>query len=104
MASTPEGRVKRQVVAELERIKAAGTPLWWFFPVAGVYGKSGIPDIIVCWNGRFVGIECKAGRNPITRMQQVIHDYIRQAEGYVYTAREGEDHLPLLSLIDSVCK
>ena len=31
--------------------------------------SSGVPDIVACVNGRFVGIECKAGDNQPTALQ-----------------------------------
>lgn len=66
MASTPEVKVKKQVVSAL---KAMGT--YYFYPVTGGYGASGVPDIIVCYKGLFVGIECKAGRNTPTALQDM---------------------------------
>jgi hypothetical protein len=33
---------------------------WWFMPVSHGYGRSGIPDFIVCYKGVFIGIETKA--------------------------------------------
>ena len=55
MATTPEGRVKDQVKAWL---KARG--IWFFLPVSNGMGAMGIPDLICCWAGRFLAIECKA--------------------------------------------
>jgi Holliday junction resolvase len=65
MAMTPEAKVKKKVVAELKRF---GT--YYFYPVTGGYGSSGVPDIIVCYRGRFVAIECKSGKNKPTDLQQ----------------------------------
>lgn len=65
MAMTPEVKVKQRVTALL---KAAGA--YYFYPVTGGYGQSGIPDIVVCHNGRFIGIECKAGKNKPTKLQE----------------------------------
>jgi Holliday junction resolvase len=65
MAMTPEVKVKQRVTALL---KAAGA--YYFYPVTGGYGSSGVPDIVVCHNGRFIGIECKAGKNKPTKLQE----------------------------------
>lgn len=65
MAMTPEVKVKQRVTALL---KAAGA--YYFYPVTGGYGNSGVPDIVVCHNGRFIGIECKAGKNKPTKLQE----------------------------------
>jgi hypothetical protein len=55
--NTPEGKVKRRVV---EVLKKHG--VWYFFPANNGYGVAGIPDIIVCVKGQFLGIEVKADR------------------------------------------
>lgn len=55
MAATPESKVKKKVVEILKQHKA-----YYFYPVTGGYGSSGVPDIVACLNGRFVGIEVKA--------------------------------------------
>jgi len=64
MAATPESRVKKKVV---EQLKALGA--YYFYPVTGGYGASGVPDIVGCFDGRFFGIECKAGKNKPTALQ-----------------------------------
>lgn len=55
MALTPEGKVKAKVRAWL---KERG--IWHFLPVSNGMGVHGIPDILCCWNGKFVALECKA--------------------------------------------
>jgi hypothetical protein len=64
MAQTPESKVKARVVAQLKLLGA-----YYFFPATGGYGRSGVPDIIGCFRGRFFAIECKAGRNKPTDLQ-----------------------------------
>lgn len=65
MASTPEAKVKKQVTAVLKEHGA-----YYFYPVTGGYGRSGVPDIVACFKGKFLGIECKAGNNTTTALQQ----------------------------------
>mgnify|MGYP003676238565 FL=1 len=62
---TPEAKVKKKVVAQLKSMKA-----YYFYPVTGGYGRSGVPDIVGCYGGNFFGIECKAGSNEPTPLQQ----------------------------------
>jgi Holliday junction resolvase len=50
-------------------------------PVTGGYGRSGVPDIVACLNGKFVGIECKAGDNQPTALQVKNLKAIRSAGG-----------------------
>jgi Holliday junction resolvase len=65
MALTPEVKVKRKVV---QTLKALGA--YYFYPVTSGFGASGVPDIVICYRGRFFGIECKAGKNKPNALQQ----------------------------------
>jgi Holliday junction resolvase len=73
---TPEAKVKKKVVAILKQYGA-----YFFYPVTGGYGRSGVPDIIVCHKGRFIGIECKAGNNKPTPLQEQNLNAIQAAGG-----------------------
>ena len=64
MAATPEKKVKDKVVSVLKDEGA-----YYFFPATHGYGRSGVPDIIACVNGRFLAIECKAGGGKLTALQ-----------------------------------
>ena len=61
---TPEGKVKKKVQ---QILKDRGA--YYFSPVTGGFGRSGVPDIVACFHGRFIGIECKAGNNKPTALQ-----------------------------------
>jgi len=61
---TPEGKVKKKVQ---QILKDRGA--YYFSPVTGGFGRSGVPDIVACFHGRFIGIECKAGSNKPTALQ-----------------------------------
>lgn len=64
MALTPEKKVKNKVVALLKERNA-----YYFFPATYGMGRSGVPDVIACHQGKFIGIECKAGKNKPTALQ-----------------------------------
>jgi len=62
---TPEKKVKTKVVAILKEFGA-----YYFYPVTGGYGASGVPDIVGCYKGKFFAIECKAGKGKTTALQE----------------------------------
>ena len=66
MASTPEVKVKKVVRQVLDGLGA-----YYVMPVTNGYGNSGAPDFLVCLQGRFIGIECKAGKNKPTALQEL---------------------------------
>jgi Holliday junction resolvase len=77
MAKTPEKKVKDAVVKIL---KEEG--VYYFFPNTHGYGRSGVPDIVCCYRGKFIGIECKAGGRKINALQTREGDRIMAAEGH----------------------
>ena len=80
---TPEGRVKRTVTNQLKDLGA-----YYFFPATGGYGRSGVPDIIGCLHGKFFGIECKAGKNKPTALQEKNLSDINTAGGFALVVNE----------------
>lgn len=76
MAKTPEGKVKDKVKEVLATLGA-----YYVMPQTGGFGNSGIPDILCCLNGRFIGIECKANGGKVTRLQQSHLDEIELRGG-----------------------
>jgi hypothetical protein len=81
---TPEGKVKKQVKSILDALD-----IYHFSPATGGYGASGVPDIIACFKGHFVAIECKAGKNSVTLLQQRNLDQINRAGGLAVVVNEG---------------
>jgi Holliday junction resolvase len=81
---TPEAKVKKKVVDVLKKGGA-----YYFFPATGGYGRSGVPDIVGCYRGVFFAIECKAGVNKPTALQEAEMNKIREANGQVLVVNEG---------------
>ena len=87
MASTPEKKVKDQVGKTL---KANG--VYYLFPATFGMGRSGVPDIICCVEGRFLAIECKAGKNKTTALQDREMNAIVMAGGSAVVINEENLH------------
>lgn len=92
MAMTPEKRVKQKVTRLLTERGA-----YWFYPVTGGYGASGVPDVVVCYQGMFIGVECKAGKNQPSPLQEKNLLDISNAGGYALVI--NETNLDLLEFI-----
>ena len=89
---TPEAKVKKKAVQILKELSA-----YYFYPVTSGYGRSGVPDIIVCYRGLFIGIECKAGKNKPTPLQEKNMEDIHKAGGIALVI--NEDNVSRLSRI-----
>jgi len=83
MAMTPEKRVKKQITQLLDAHN-----IYYFSPFMAGMGRAGIPDIIACCKGHFIGIEAKAGNNKPTELQLREIDRIRQAGGSAIVVNE----------------
>ncbi len=80
---TPEGKVKAKCVDVLKKYGA-----YYFFPAQNGYGRAGVPDIIACYRGHFLAIECKAGFNKPTALQEREMAAIQKAGGSAMVVRE----------------
>ena len=73
---TPEGKVKAKVKKILDVYE-----VYYFCPATGGYGRSGIPDFVCCYKGKFIAIECKAGKGKTTALQDRELDRIQKSGG-----------------------
>lgn len=83
MAKTPEGRVKdavRKILTEFG--------IYHFMPPGMGFGRAGIPDIIGCFRGQFIAIECKAGKGKTTALQDRELSAIRASGGMAMVINE----------------
>jgi hypothetical protein len=62
--------------------------VYHFFPATHGYGRSGVPDIICCFNSLFMGIECKAGKGKTTTLQEKELSKISDAGGVTFVVNE----------------
>lgn len=81
---TPEGKVKQKIRNLLKKLG-----LYYFCPQTGGYGKSGVPDIIICAHGSFIAVECKAGSNKPTALQTAEMSKILSAAGDAWVVNEA---------------
>lgn len=82
--TTPEKKVKDKVKKILEESDA-----YYFMPATGGYGKSGVPDLVACLHGKFIGIECKANGGKPTALQEKNLNDIMNRGGIAVLVDEG---------------
>lgn len=81
---TPEAKVKKEVRKILDEYGA-----WHCMPMGSGFGRSGVPDLLVCYLGTFIAIECKAGDNRPTLLQERELERIKKAGGYSLLVNEA---------------
>ena len=62
-----------------------------------VSSTGGVPDVIACYRGIFIAIECKSTTGKPSELQKVNLEWIRQAGGIAIVARSAADVKKLLT-------
>jgi Holliday junction resolvase len=89
---TPEAKVKDKVKKLLKDNNA-----YFCMPVSGGFGASGVPDIIACYRGFFIGIECKAGNNTPTALQKKnLQDIVNAGGGVAVINEDNVEDVEIL--------
>lgn len=80
--NTPEGHVKASVRAMLKSYGA-----YWHSPVQNGMGTPSL-DMICCFRGRYLAVECKAPGKKLTPRQELTKKQIEDAGGTVIVVGE----------------
>jgi len=62
----------------------------------GQFGAAGIPDLIICYKGRFIALEVKAEKGRTTILQEATLRRIRAAGGIAEVVRSVSDAQAIL--------
>ena len=84
---TKEYNVKQKVKAIL---KSLGKDVTYCMPMGTGYGNSGVGDFVFCYKGKYHEIECKAGDNELTALQEKRQRDVFAAGGKATTVKEHD--------------
>lgn len=82
---------EKDLVKQISNYLITIPDLFFWKEHGGQYGTAGIPDLIVCYKGRFIGLECKVGKNKPTVLQEVTIRQIVRAGGYALVVRTVDE-------------
>lgn len=68
----------------------------------GGFQSAGIPDIIGCYRGHFIGIEAKVGNNKPSEIQKAKIKMINDAGGFAKVVWKLDEVKELLDSIDNI--
>lgn len=88
--------MKKQLINEVFVPRGA----FWSRIDQGTAGKPGDPDIVICYKGRFIGIEAKTYSNGLREMQKRRKAEIEASGGRFIVARCNQDVENVLNEID----
>ena len=81
-----EAKIQKAI---LDYLKSLGVWCWAF--KASICNERGVPDIICCYRGRFVGLEVKTARGKPSAIQRAQIRRIRSALGKAKVVRSVKD-------------
>lgn len=82
-----ESLITAQIKAYLKTVK----DLFFFKEHGGQYGSAGIPDLIICYRGRFIAFEVKTAKGKTTVLQELTIREIIRAGGYALVVRSVDE-------------
>lgn len=96
MAQKPETRLHNAI---RDRLQSRGA---WVTKIHGGIYSSGVPDLLACYRGFFLGLEVKlpTNRSQATKLQKAQLRGIRRADGYGYVIRSVEAADKICDAID----
>ena len=82
-------------------LTSLGSDVFFWKEHGGPYGTSGIPDIICCYKGRFLGLEAKLPGGKLTALQRRALDRINAAGGIGRRVESVDDVKAVIAQADA---
>lgn len=95
MGKKPETRLVNQILKSLRQHGG-----WWFKVHGSPMQVSGIPDILGCYEGRFIALEAKMPDGKLSARQELIMQRINDAGGIALTVTNPEHAMGLINELD----
>lgn len=91
-----EKKIENKIKEYLKTIK----DLFFFKEHGGMYGTAGVPDIIICFRGKFIGLEVKAPDGKLTPLQDATIRKIKASGGIAEVVRSIDDAKRIIESIN----
>ena len=93
--------LEREIVAAIKKyLSSLGSDVFFWKEHGGSYGCSGIPDVICCYKGRFLGLECKMPGGRLTELQKRAIEKINRVGGIACRVESVEDAKRVIERVD----
>ena len=90
-----------EIVAAIKKyLSSLGSDVFFWKEHGSVYGTNGVPDIICCYKGRFLGLECKRPGGRLTELQKRAIKKINRAVGVACRVESVEDVKRVIERVD----
>ena len=97
--------LEKDIVAAIKRyLSTLGDDVFFWKEHGGPYGVSGVPDIICCYRGRFLGLEAKLPGGRLTALQKRALERINRAGGIARRVESVDDVEAIIAQADRKTK
>ena len=97
--------LERDIVAAIKRyLGTLGEDVFFWKEHGSPYGTSGVPDIICCYKGRFLGLEAKLPGGRLTALQKQALEKINRAGGIARRVESVDDVKAVIAQADRETK
>ena len=97
--------LEKDIVAAIKRyLSTLGDDVFFWKEHGGPYGVSGVPDIICCYRGRFLGLEAKLPGGRLTALQKRALERINRAGGIARRVESVDDVKAIIAQADRKTK
>ena len=103
-ASAKIALAEKDIVAAILRYLKSLPQCFAFKEHGGMYGTAGIPDIICCYKGRFLGLEVKQPTGRLTELQKRAIEKINTAGGIALRVESVSDVKNIILTLDNETK
>ena len=94
--------LERDIIIAIKIYLASlGSDVFFWKEHGGAYGTNGIPDLICCYKGRFLGLEAKVPGGRLTSLQNRSLDKINAAGGIARRVESVDDVKAIIAQVDS---
>ena len=93
--------LEKDIVLAIKRyLHTLGDTVFYWKEHGGPFGTNGVPDIICCYKGRFLGMECKLPCGVLTELQKRAIDKINKAGGIARRVESVADAMDIIRQAD----
>jgi len=92
--------LEKEITAQIMRYLKTVPGCFAWKEHGGPHGTAGIPDIICCYHGRFVGLEVKTPSGKLSKLQEITIQKIRAAKGQAFKVTSVEEVKEILQTLN----
>ena len=93
--------LEKEIVAQIMRYLKTLPCCFAWKTHGGMYGVAGLPDVICCYHGRFVGLEVKTPSGKLTKLQEATLHRIQAAKGHAFKVTSVDEVKEILQKLNA---